>query len=116
MLIKWNHQCFLCSNPIDICVFPDDLYEIYAYYHYRFIYNPAPLFMNHMYLKHIGKRMRRVCTDCFTTYKPVPFRVLRDREIGVAKLRTTRRVSLSLTKDELMKWCGEMPKFFYPEE
>lgn len=115
MIFSWRHRCFLCSNPIDLNPDPENYYELLAYYHYRFIYNPIPLFMNRLYLKYIGKKMRRVCTDCFMTYKPVPFKVLRDREIGRATIRTSRRKSLSLTVDELRLWLDDMPAFFYPE-
>jgi hypothetical protein len=114
MYIHWNHRCFLCSNPINITIEPENSYEWVAYYHYRFIYNPIPLFMNRMYLKYISKRMRRVCTHCFCSYRPVPFRVIRDREIGRARVRP-RAQSLSLTRDEIRGWLEEMPPFFYPE-
>lgn len=113
MYIRWTHQCFLCANPIGLHIEPESSYEWHAYYHYRFIYNPIPLFMNRMYLKYIGKRMRRVCTHCFITYTPVPFRVLRDREIGRARVRTCEPSS-SVTKAELQTWLKDMPKFFYP--
>jgi len=112
MHIRWNHQCFICSNPIDFQMRPETAYEWLAYYHYRFIFNPIPLFMNRMYLKYIGKKMRRVCTYCFFTYRPIPFRVLRDREIGRARMRCTP--SLSLTRGEIQKWFEAMPSFFYP--
>jgi len=113
MIFSWHHQCFLCSNPIDLRPEPENCYEILAYYHYRFIYNPIPLFMNRMYLKYIGKRMRRVCTYCFFTYKPVPLKVLRDREIGRATIRASRIKPLSVTLEELQTWLKGMPKFFY---
>lgn len=112
MHVHWKHTCFLCAHPIDIHICPETMYETYAYYHYRFIYNPIPLFMNRMYLKYIGKRMRRVCVDCFVHYRPVPFKVLRDRENG-RRLNCARK-SESIALDELRSWLEEMPSFFYP--
>lgn len=114
MHIRWNYHCFLCSNPIDFHVTPETPYEWLAYYHYRFVYNPIPLFMNRMYLKYIGKKMRRVCTHCFITYRPIPFKVIRDREIGKARVR--QMPTTSLAPEEIQQWLDEMPKFFYPEE
>lgn len=113
MIFRWNYKCFLCEHPIDLDPIPETHYEWLAYYHYRFVYNPVPLFMNRMYYKTISDKMRRVCSSCFMSYKPVPFRVLRDREIGLCRLRTTRKRPLSLSIDELMEWLGGMEEFFY---
>ncbi|QIG59563.1 hypothetical protein [Dishui Lake phycodnavirus 2] len=115
MYIRWTHRCFLCSNPINFYIEPETPYECAAYYHYRFIYNPIPLFMNRMYYKFISKKLRRVCTYCFATYKPIPFRVLRDREIGRARVRQPSE-TLSVTEKEINAWLKDMPKFFYPVE
>jgi hypothetical protein len=112
MIFRWNYKCFLCDHPIDLDPIPETHYEWLAYYHYRFVYNPVPLFMNRMYYKTISGKMRRVCASCFKTYRPVPFRVLRDREIGLCRVRPTRQ-SMSLTKEALMEWLGGMEEFFY---
>jgi len=111
MIIRWDYQCFLCTNPLNVHSVPENLYEWAAYAHYRFIYNPIPLFMNRMYLKYIGKRMRRVCTDCFIHHR-LKFnpRVLCDRETGRLKMRP--RVSHSLTKEFIGEWVRGMETFF----
>lgn len=114
MYIRWSHQCFLCSNPIGFHIEPESEYEWLAYSHYRYIINPIPLFMNRMYLKYIGKRMRRLCAHCFLEYKPIPFRTLRDREIG--RTRVVQKRSRSVTLEVLQKWLKDMPRFFYPDD
>jgi hypothetical protein len=114
MHIHWKHKCFVCENPIDIHVNPETTYEYVAYYHYRFIYNPMPLYMNMMYYKFIDKKLRRVCLDCFARHKKPNFRALRDREIGQCCIRP--RQFLSLTRCEIAQWVDEMESFMYPPE
>jgi hypothetical protein len=114
MHIHWKHKCFVCENPIDIHVNPETTYEYVAYYHYRFIYNPMPLYMNMMYYKFIDKKLRRVCLDCFARHKKPNFRTIRDREIGRCRMRP--RQFLSLTRDEIAQWVHEMELFMYPPE
>jgi len=114
MIIEWKYCCFLCDNPVGVCVLVENEYEYMAYSHYRYIYNPIPLFMNLMYYKFINKRLRRVCVDCFMRYKPLGIGAIRDREIG--KRRIVPRVSQSISSESLTKWIEEMKAFMYPSE
>lgn len=114
MIVEWKRQCFVCEHPIDLHVCPETGYEYVAYYHYRFIFNPVPLYMNTMYYKFIDKKLRRVCMDCFMHHEKPNFRAIRDREIGLRRMRP--RTFLSLTREELTTWIRGMEPFMYPPE
>jgi hypothetical protein len=114
MIIDWRYYCFVCDHPIDLRVCPETMRECMAYYHYRYLYNPAPVYLNLMYYKFIDKRVRRVCFDCFERHKKPNFKALRDREIGRCRMRP--RTFRSLTRDELVTWIRGMQAFMYPPE
>lgn len=114
MIVDWKYTCFVCDHPIKLRVCPETTYEYVAYYHYRFVYNPMPIYMNMMYYKFIDKKLRRVCLDCFMRYEKPNFRALRDREIGRCRMRP--KIFLSLTRDEIIKWIQGMERFMYPPE
>jgi hypothetical protein len=114
MFIDWKYTCFVCDHPIQPRICTDTAYEFLAYYDYRHIYNPIPLYMNLMYYKFMDKRVRRVCFYCFQNYKKPSVHALRERETGRVRIRPY--ISQSIPREALVKWIEEMREFMYPSQ
>ena len=104
--INWGHTCHECRCPleVDLTVKEKDLKIFFRDFTTWAYLRPFSLYQNLVMYKFYGLVVRRVCVSCY--YHPIRINLL-NREVGVKKVGTSKKIKRSKTCQEIYDY------FFY---
>lgn len=108
-MCRWDHECYMCSCPLDVYHLIENMNMRWACRKFDEYCLLNPIFMDNnttMY-KFFGLTLKRVCTSCFKNKKVFTIETHHQRQKGVI---VPRRVS-SKTKEDIFQWCQAFNRY-----
>ena len=103
--IKWNGNCNICRNPLDLFIYCDDSNDMKVF---NKLVSTRCLHKNDSKYKFFGLKAKKICISCYSNIKNNRYKSNRLKEITGKYIIRER----SMSQEEIKEWFMDCKKYY----